>query len=158
MNHSMLRTVLIVLCCAAVATAAPAGDGGLNVGDFLYRVAQARNLPAVDGADALRLLKDAGVPLPTLALTEPLTEESVVQILRSLGILVTTSQPEAPVGSGSMDAILDLIMSSPDADQATTSSNEPGPYPRPNDQAADPADQGRGKKKGLPPVSESDPN
>ena len=31
----------------------------------------------------------------------------------------------------------------------TASGGTPGPYPRPNDNAADPRERGRGKKKGL---------
>ena len=149
--------MMIVLCCASLAMPVYAGGASLTVGDFIHRVALARQLPAMDGADAERLLRDSGADLPTLRLAVQLTEGDVVAISRSLGFLVSTSRPDEPFEDGSVKLFLDLMATQAPAPDRSTASGEPGPYPRPNDQAADPRTKGRGKKKGLPPVSESSP-
>ena len=75
---------------------------------------------------------------------------------RAFGIRVTTSRPDAPFGQDAVDAF--MIQFKPEvsgSDQAAT--GDSGPSPRPNDNAADPRTKGRGKKKGIPPVSGHDP-
>ena len=157
MNRSMYRIAMILICCSLLAGPIFAGDSGLTVGDFLYRIALARQLPAVDGPDAERLLRDSGADLPALLLPQRLTEGAVVAISGSLGIRVSTSRPDAPFDNGSVGAFLDLMAEQAEIPEGSNTAGEPGPYPRPNDQAADPRTKGRGKKKGLPPVSESSP-
>ena len=151
------RLVMILIFCCVATAPVLAGDSGLTTGDFLHRVALARQLNAVDGADAERLLRETGVRLPTLTLNERLTEGTVVTISRSLGVQVTTSRPDAPFESSSMIAFLDLVAAQAPTTEQSATGGESGPYPRPNDQAADPRTKGKGKKKGLPPVSDPSP-
>ncbi len=149
--------MILMLCCAAVIPVLAVDDTVPTTGEFLRQIAQARHLDALNGPDAVRLLRESGIQLPALTLTGPLTEGRVAAISRSLGIVVTTSRPDAPFNSNAAAAFLDLMATQAPAPEQSTTSGEPGPYPRPNDQAADPRNKGRGKKKGLPPVSESDP-
>jgi hypothetical protein len=158
MIRPIIGFVTILILCVVAAVPVLAGDTAMTTGEFLHQLALARQLAAVDGPDAQRLLSEEGAQLATLNLTEPLTEGTLVEILQSLGIQVTTSQPEAPIESSSIEALMVFISAQAEATEQSTTSNEPGPYPRPNDQSADPAAQGKGKKKGLPPVSESSPS
>jgi hypothetical protein len=148
--------VLILVICNLAAVPALSGENTVpTTGEFLQQIALARHLPAVDGHDAARLLGESGIQLPALTLSLPLTEGQVAAISRSLGVVVTTSSPDGPFESSSVAAFLDLLAAQ--APKQSTTSGESGPYPRPNDRAADPRTKGRGKKKGLPPVSESSP-
>ncbi len=157
MIRSSCRILMILTWCAFASVQVLAEETVPAVGDFLHRIALARQLAAVDGPDAQRLLLEAGVQLPNLELTAPLTEGRVAAISRSLGIRVRTSRPDAPFGNGSVSIFLDHMAAQAPASQPATTTGEPGPYPRPNDRAADPRTKGKGKKKGLPPVSESRP-
>ena len=157
MSRLTSRIMMIVLCCAAVTIPVYAGGASLTVGDFIHRVALARQLPAVDGMDAERLIRSTGAELPALNLDAQLTEGVVVGISRSLGLKVSTSRPDQPFQSESVNLLLDLMATQAPVPDRSTASEEPGPDPRPNDQAADPRTKGRGKKKGLPHVSESSP-
>ena len=158
MKLSVHRTVMALLVCATLAAPVLADDAAQpTVGDFLHRVATARLFPAVDGPDAERLLRASGVGLPALNLADGLTEGTVVAISGALGLRVSTSRPDAPFREDSVSLFLDLMVTEAPSPEHSASTGEPGPYPRPNDRAADPRTKGRGKKKGLPPVSESSP-
>jgi hypothetical protein len=146
------------MLCGLAAGPLFAGESTVpTTGEFLHRIALARHMPAVDGPDAERLLRESGIRLPAMTLTLQLTEGQVAAISRSLGLNVTSSNPDALFESSSVAAFLDLMASQVPAPEQSATSTESGPYPRPNDQAADPRNKGRGKKKGLPPVSESNP-
>lgn len=93
----MKRVIQVVLMAlVAVALIVPVGAGDtLKVGDFLTQIAQAKNLPATNGAAAYESLKSAGITLPNLDVNATLTEGTVTLIAAALGINVTTSNPTA---------------------------------------------------------------
>ena len=156
MKRNVIRLALTACLCLAICSPALVADSGITVGDFLLRIATAENLHPGDGADAARLLRAGGVNLPVVRPGALLTEGTVAAISRAFGIRVTTSRPDAPFGQDAVDAF--MIQFKPEvsgSDQAAT--GDSGPYPRPNDNAADPRTKGRGKKKGIPPVSGHDP-
>ncbi len=157
MMDKIYRFLTILICCAVATVPVPATDGSLDVGELLHRVARVRNLPAVDGPDAARLLRESGVALPDLSLDQVLTEGMVVAISRSIGVRLKSSRPDAVFDSRSLDIYLDMVSRQTPAPEPSATAGEPGPYPRPEGPAADPRTKGKGKKKGLPPVSESSP-
>lgn len=155
------RVPLILSTLVLLAGATLAGDAPTpTFDDFLLRVAEAKGLDATDGATARADLARQGVALPDVAPRAPLTEAHVAAVSRSLGIAVRTRSPESPFASDSVERYFAVfgreIRSSGDPSAASESNEDTGPYPRPNEKAADPAERGKGKKKGLP-VSPSAP-
>ncbi len=155
MNRTLTRFVIFMFFCVAISSPILASDSRVAVGEFLVKIADARNLDAVDGAGAMKLLRFSGVDLPTIDVTGTLTEGTVAAISTSLGIPVSTSRPLEEFKRSAVNAYMDQFKAV--VNQSRNTAGDPGPYPRPNDTAADPRAKGKGKKKGLPPVSESTP-
>jgi hypothetical protein len=101
----VIRIALMALVALAVMVPAHAA-GKVTVGGFLTQIAHVQNLQATDGATAAASLRSAGVNLPALDLNAPLTEGTVAQVAGSLGLTVTTSNPQAPFGQPQVDAFV----------------------------------------------------
>ncbi len=101
----VIRIALMALVALAVMVPAHAA-GKVTVGDFLTQIAHVQNLQATDGASAASSLRSAGINLPALDLNAPLTEGTVAQVAGSLGLTVTTSNPQAPFSQTQVDAFV----------------------------------------------------
>ncbi len=157
---NLVLALSAALALTLAATAAVAVSGGApSVGDLVLQVAQRRQMPAASPQEARAMLERAGSDLSGLDLDTPLTERTLVRVCNAVGLAVTTRDPDAPVDAERLRRFLSVlgpeITRSGSAPQAS-SSGTPGPYPRPNDHAADPLSKGKGKKKGIP-RSPSDP-
>jgi hypothetical protein len=111
-------------------------------------------------------LTGSGIQLPDLDLDSNLTEGDLASVLTAVGVPATTSRPEAMVNAAQMDVILSTLGDAvARGGYQESMSDDGGPYPRPNDNAADPATKGKkngstkgkGKKKGHGHFSPSDP-
>jgi hypothetical protein len=100
----LIRIALVALAALAVLIPAHAAAGNVTVGDFLTKLAHTMNLPASDGATAAASLKAAGVNLPALDLKAPLNEGTVARIAGSMGMKVSTSNPQRAFGQNQMNA------------------------------------------------------
>lgn len=101
----VIRIALMALVALAVMVPAHAA-AKVTVGDFLTQIAHVKNLPAQDGATAEASLRGAGVDLPAVDLTAPLTEGTVAKIANSLGLTVTTSNPAAQFTQAQSDSFV----------------------------------------------------
>lgn len=160
--HDRGAVILLAVCLAA--TVAVADPGRATVGDLLVEVARLRDLPAEDARSAQRALEGSGVSLAGMNADQALTEGEVARVLSALGVQVTTSRPDLPVDAEALDGVLSAL--GPEiVSPRSESLGAGGPYPRPNDSAADPAtkgkkngtSKGKGKKKGHGQVSPSTP-
>jgi hypothetical protein len=157
----MKSLCIAMLACAVVLTfavSATVATEPVSVGKLVQEIATLRGLPAGSPVAASGALRDAGVPLPDIALDEALTEGSVVQISAAFGVNVRTSQPAARFDADRMNRFL-LTMgrefgrqslrstgSSPEAARNRDRNEENNP---PFSPGADPLTKGKGKKKGL---------
>jgi hypothetical protein len=104
-----LRSVLAIAALLAV-SAAPALAADVTVGQFVQELARAKKLNATDARVAVDSLRTVGVRLPSdLKLSDRLTEAEVVRISRSVGLLVSTANPEAPFDDEQMDRFFDVF-------------------------------------------------
>ena len=101
----VIRIALMALVALAVMVPAHAA-GNVTVGGFLTQIAHVQNLQATDGAAAAASFRAAGISLPSLDLNAPLTEGTVAQVAGSLGLTVTTSNPQAPFSQTQVDAFV----------------------------------------------------
>jgi len=87
-----------------VVAAASAYASDVTVGQFVQELARAKKLNATDPVVAADSLRTAGVRLPDdVNLSRRLTEADVVRISRSVGLLVSTTNPESPFDQDQMD-------------------------------------------------------
>jgi hypothetical protein len=129
-----------VIAVASLLVPAMAADS-VMVKDFVVRIAHAKQLPAASCDSATGSLRQAGYNLPALDCNSPLTEGNVARISNSVGIRVTTSQPDAAFSASSMDAFFGAF--NDDLSGATgTDTHKEG-------HGTDPLEKGKGKKKGL---------
>jgi hypothetical protein len=155
-------SIFVVLVLAlVVAFPAFAIANRVTVGDFLVRVAAARDLPAADASQAVRSLRATGIGVPALDLSAPLTQGVVVQVSGVFGLSLRSSSPNSEFSAEQLERYFvtfedEIGDGDLPTDDSGESAEEPGPYPRPNENAADPLTKGKGKKKGLP-VSPSEP-
>ena len=92
---SVKRFGVMFVVLALVATALPALAGNATVGDFVIRLAKARSLGATDARVAVDSLRGVGVRVPAdINLSKQLTEGDVASLSRSLGVNVTTANPD----------------------------------------------------------------
>jgi hypothetical protein len=142
------RRIGIVAAIAALVVAgisAQAADK-VTVGDFVKRVAEAKNLAATSPVVALDSLRGLGCTA-SVDLNDTLTEGAVVDISRCVGVKVNTSQPGAEFSAVQVDgyfsAFAQSLSTDPnDDDEATVDVHKPG-------HGTDPLLKGKGKKKGL---------
>ena len=93
MNVKRLGALFVAL--AMVAVALPAFAGNATVGDFVIKLAKARNLGATDARVAVNSLRGVGVRMPAdINLSKQLTEGDVASLSRALGVNVTTTNPD----------------------------------------------------------------
>ncbi len=101
----VIRIALMALVALAVMVPAHAA-GKVTVGEFLTQIAHVQNLQATDGATAAASLRSAGVNLPALDLGAALTEGTVVSVAKSLGLNLTTANPQASFSQSQVDAFV----------------------------------------------------
>lgn len=147
---------LVPMLVLAVAGTATRASDPPTVGEFVRQIAELRSLPADTPEAARDALGAAGVPIDLTSLDRTLTEGGVVDVMSALGIAVTTGHPDRAFDGDRLARFLVAMTPEIAPSTAADSTDTTGPYPRPNDRAADPATKGKGKKKGLP-VSPSSP-
>ena len=131
--------VAVVLAMTAIPALA-ANDS--TVGQFVQEMARAKNLNATDATIAADSLRAVGVRLPAdLRLNKRLTERDVVEISRSAGLSVSTTNPDAAFGAEQVNRFF-LAFGS---EFGVSEPNEPV---RPNTPSFDPFTKGKGKHKG----------
>lgn len=97
-----LAIALVIASAPALTAAQP-----MTVGQFVERIATAKNLDAANAYVAADSLAANGVRLPAdIVYTDTLTEGDVVSIARTLGINVRTSDPEADFTQNQADRFL----------------------------------------------------
>ena len=102
MRSVKLSVLAVAVLLAAVTAPALAAD--VTTGQFVQELARAKKLNATDPQIAVESLRTVGVRLPAdLNLSQRLTEAEVVRISRSAGLLVSTTNPEAPFEEEQMD-------------------------------------------------------
>lgn len=142
-RFGVVAAALIVLAAMVPAFAAD----GVKVGEFVVKVAEAKQLPAANTATAERSLRDAGYDLPALDLNGALTERVVVQISRALGINVSTSSPDAVFTTTQVNDFFSVF--GQDVGVVNNPGGDDNPQPRGDKPKVDPLTKGKGKKKGL---------
>ncbi len=80
-----------------------AGPVELTVGDFVVRLAQAKEVDSSTARVAVESLRRAGLVLPDLELSRALTEGDVARISRAIGLAVSTNRPEAGFSGEQVD-------------------------------------------------------
>ena len=148
----------LVLSAILLGTSLAVAEAPATVEDLVIAIADLRNLDNDNGAAAVRALRGAGVEVSERDLGAVLTEARMTRVLTAAGLRVTTTRPDAVVSSERLDSILIGLAPELGADDSSTTptTDDAGPYPRPNDEAADPATKGKkngtgkgkGKKKG----------
>lgn len=94
MNVKRLGALFVAIALVAVALPAFAANEA-TVGQFVVKLAQARNLGATDARVAVDSLRGVGVRLPAdLNFSAQLTEGDVARLSRAVGINVTTANPD----------------------------------------------------------------
>ena len=95
---------IAIAVALAVVLAGPAVASDITVGQFIQKIARAKNLNATDARIAADSLAAVGIAVPrNLRLDAPLTEGDVAAIARSAGINVRTASPDAAFGSAKAD-------------------------------------------------------
>jgi len=148
MRSVALRALAVAVLLAA--TAAPALAADITVGQFVQELARAKKLNATDPVIAAESLRTVGVRLPAdLGFSRRLTEADVVRIARSAGLLVSTTNPEAPFDQEQMDRFFVVFGS----ELNTTAEAEPPVEP--HEPAFDPWTKGKGNHYGHHKYSRS---
>lgn len=97
---ALALAALLIVSSAPLLTAAD----DVSVGQFVQRIAAAKNLEATDSFVAADSLSRAGVQLPAgIVFSNSLREADVVVIARSLGINVRSGDPDATFGDSQVD-------------------------------------------------------
>jgi hypothetical protein len=163
------RWIAVIALLALFPAPGPiAAEEMAEVGDLIRGIADLQGLPATDTESALRSLAGVGFVLPDIDPGKRLTEGDAAAVLSAMGIPVTSSRPEQVMDRQNLGMLLSSLGNgmnpAPQAPAAGAGEDE-GPYPRPNENAADPSTKGekngttkgRGKKKGHGDVSPSSP-
>lgn len=148
MNVKRLGALLIAL--ALVAAALPAlAESDATVGQFVIRLAKARNLGATDARVAVDSLRGVGVRLPAdLDFSKPLTEGDVARLSRAFGVNVTTANPDNTFTNDQVDRFFGAFavnLQQPVGNDHTATSDNSGP---PFNPYAKGKGGSKGKKKG----------
>jgi len=115
---------IAIAVALAVVLAGPAVAADMTVGQFIQKIARAKNLNATDARIAADSLAAVGITVPSnLRLDAYLTEGDVAAIARSAGLNVRTASPDAAFGTEKADRFLnsfsgDLRTSTGDSRQA----------------------------------------
>ncbi len=141
-----IRLTPALLLVLALVQPSLAGSAEVSVGDFVVRLAQAKNLEATDARVAAESLHRDGIQLPTdLELSRDLTEGDVARISRALGLAVSTNRPEADFSSEQVDRFfasfrVEMALNRPET--------EPSAHTRAPAGAFNPYTKGKGALKG----------
>jgi hypothetical protein len=154
---------LALLCAMVVAGAPSQADSTTDVGDFIVRLATAKNLNSADPQIARDSLAAIGVRLPSdLDLEKSLTEGDVATISRLAGLRVTTSRPDAEFSDAQLRDFFDSFGAELGATGAEGDNPGQGSGPGNGNGGPpfDPFTKGQGKKKGKgkQPVTETEPS
>lgn len=165
LSRSKKSTSIVTLAALLLAVGVPAlalpttpVDPHVTVGDFLLSYARSMhlNLPPDAGPEtALAALRASGtLPALELSLTDTLTHGSVVKIGRASGLKITSATPDKALDRAEADLFLDTfsryIVPATSQDRIGASDNPPG-------EPASNANTNKGKKKGRPFQSPSEP-
>ena len=94
MNVKRLGALFVAAAMVLVAVPTFAASDA-TVGDFVVRLAKARNLAATDARIAYDALRGVGVRLPAdMSFSKRLTEGDVARVSRAMGLNVTTATPD----------------------------------------------------------------
>jgi hypothetical protein len=92
---SRLSAVAVAVCLVSLAVAPAMADGSIRVGQFLIRMAEFKNIRALDSETAADGLRAVGVRVPAdLDHGALLTEADVARLSSLVGVRVTTSTPD----------------------------------------------------------------
>ena len=158
---SRLCAVAVAVCMVSLVVAPAIADGSSRVGGFLIRMAEFKNIRAMDSQMAADGLRASGVKIPTNLDHEALlTEAAVTRLSQLAGVRVTTSTPDRVFDATQVDRFFasfadefssGAIGRSADFDCAPGldgDCNNPG-NPNVDPQAPfDPFSKGKGKNKG----------
>jgi hypothetical protein len=143
MFMKIARRFGVVAAVFILMVAVAAAGANLTVGDFVVKIAKAKQLDAPNAGAAVSSLRAAGFNMPALDLNKPLTEGTVVQISKSFGISVSTTRPDAQFDTAQVDSYFAAfgtqLNTTPGGGTDTTAGGN----------GADPLTKGKGKKKGL---------
>ena len=129
-----IRLTLAFLLAMALIQPSLAGPSDVSVGDFVKRLAQAKNLESTDAEVAVDSLHHAGIALPTdLELSRDLTEGDVARISRALGLAVTTNRPEAGFSGEQVDKFfasfqVEMALTQPGSGLGAAERSPTGPF------------------------------
>ena len=143
---------MLVLLTPSFATVA---DNSLNMGDFLAAYAKAirLDLPANAGTDTVvAALKASGVKLDAIDASRTLTQGDVVRFGKANGLRISSSNPAAAFSAAEMDQFFATFGATitQSGDRVAASDNPPG-------DPANNANTTKGKKKGRPFQSPTEP-
>ena len=153
MRNLIRLGAMAVAALMVVATVAPAlAASEVTVGRFVQELALHKNLDAIDVPTAVDSLRSAGVRLPAnLNMDERLTEGAVVNISRTVGLRVTTSNPKTPFDENQVASFF-LAVSEEIHDDTEIVTFTDRPYGtgigQGNGPPFDPFTKGKGKHKG----------
>jgi len=118
--------------------------GGVTVGQFIQRLAMAKNLNATDARVAADSLAIAGYRLPAgLDFSARLTEGQVAGLANAMGLKVRTAKPDASFDQGNVDRFFKSFRYELEKPGATGSADDIRLQKIPGHQ-----DEGHGKGKG----------
>jgi hypothetical protein len=104
-RKSLLALAVVAALTVFVFAAGVPKTGPVTVGDFAVKVAKALGYSAADEQAAVKSLKKSGVNLNASELSSRLTEEKAAEIMRDLGVKVTSSNPSGEVSLSKAGAL-----------------------------------------------------
>ncbi len=96
-RKSFLALAVVAALTVFVFAAGAPKTGPVTVGDFAVKVAKALGYNAANEQAAVKSLKKSGVNLNASELSSRLTEDKAAEIMRDLGVKVTSSNPTGEV-------------------------------------------------------------
>ncbi len=132
MNVKRLGALFVAALLVTAAVPAFAASDA-TVGEFVIKLAKARNLAATDARVAVDALRGIGVRVPAdLNYSKKLTEGDVARLSRSFGLNVTTTTPDNSFDADQVDRFFatfgtDIIFNTPPGRTATSGENNSGP-------------------------------
>ena len=146
---------IAIAVALAVVLAGPATASDITVGQFIQKIARAKNLNANDARIAIDSLAAVGIAVPSnLRLDAPLTEGDVSAIARSAGLNVRTASPDAAFGSAKADRFVSSFGGDLRTAQGDTRERR---YRKGHGEGEDENGQGKGKGKGKNGRTPTDP-
>jgi hypothetical protein len=104
-RKSFLALAVVAALTVFVFAAGVPKTGPVTVGDFAVKVAKALGYKAADEQAAVKSLKKSGVNLDASVLSSRLTEDKAAEIMRDLGVKVTSSNPSGEVSLSKAGAL-----------------------------------------------------